>query len=112
MPKSDAFGYKKNWGGVSEFSGFLRKVEKPVARTKKVPRYIWLGRSGRHAPWRPFEFGFREKIAKGEKVARGSKSFLLKCCFEGRLVPSVDQPLKKRSSATYRGAYNYSVWGG
>ena len=87
-----------NWGGVSEFSGKYRKVEKPVARTKKVPRYIKLGRSGRHAPWRPFlRFAaeFREKIARGKKVARRRKSFQLKCCFEGRLVPSVDQPLKK-----------------
>ena len=61
MPKSDASGYKKNWGGVSEFSGKYRKVEKPVARTKKVPRYIKLGRTVRDVPSRTFEREFREK---------------------------------------------------
>ena len=63
MSNSDAFGYKIFWGWRERFSGKYKKAEKPVARTKKVPGYIKLGRSGRHAPWRPFEFGFREKIA-------------------------------------------------
>lgn len=54
MPNSDAPGYKIFEGGVVWFLGKYRKVEKPVARTKKVPGYIKLGRSGRHAPWRPF----------------------------------------------------------
>ena len=54
MPKSDAFEYEIFEGGVMQFSGKYGKAEKPVARTKKVPGYIKLGRSGRRVPWRPF----------------------------------------------------------
>jgi hypothetical protein len=54
MLKSDAFGYENFESGVAWFLGKYKTVEKPVARTKKVPGYIKLGRSGRHAPWRPF----------------------------------------------------------
>ena len=61
MPKSDAFRYKKNWGGVSEFSGKCGFDAKPVARTKKVPGYIKLGRTVRDVPSRTFEREFREK---------------------------------------------------
>ena len=65
MPKSDAPGHEIFWGGVIWFSGKIWKAEKPVARTKKVPGYIKLGRSGRHAPWRPFlrqAAAFRENL--------------------------------------------------
>ena len=49
-------------GGVAWFLGKYKTVEKLVARTKKVPGYIKLGRSGRHVPWRPFECGFWENL--------------------------------------------------
>ena len=45
--------------------GKYKTVEKPVVRTKKVPGYIKLGRSGRHVPWRPFlrlAAAFRENL--------------------------------------------------
>ena len=42
--------------------GKYKTVEKPVARTKKVPGRIRLGRSGRHVPWRPFEGEFQENL--------------------------------------------------
>ena len=61
MLKSDASGYEKNWGWVGRFSGFLRKGRYEVARTKKVPRYIKLGRTVRDVPSRTFEGEFREK---------------------------------------------------
>ena len=100
---------KKIGVGSVSFRDFLELVAMRSLERKKFPGISSLEGRGRHAPWRPFEFGFREKIARGKKVARSSKSFRLKYSFEGRLVPSVDQPLKKRSSAAYRGAYN---WGG
>ena len=53
MPNSDAPGYEIFWGGVMRFSGKIWKAEKPVARTKKVPGYIKLGRSGVYPRKRP-----------------------------------------------------------
>ena len=62
MLKFDACKYKIFEGGVMWFLGKYRKAEKPVAGLKKVPGYIKLGRSGRHAPWRPFEGEFWENL--------------------------------------------------
>ena len=53
MSNSDAPGYEIFWGGVLWFLGFFRAVRYEAVRTKKVPGYIKLGRSGRHVPWRP-----------------------------------------------------------
>lgn len=92
MLKSDAFEYKKFWGGVMRFSGIFRKVEKPAAGLKKVPGYIKLGRSDAKNPWRSCEEEFREKIARGEKVARWSKIFRLNPAFEGRVVSIAHDP--------------------
>lgn len=84
MPNSDAPGYEIFWGGVIWFSGFFRAVRYEAAGLKKVPGYIKLGRSVRDVPSRTFEYGFREKIARSEKVARRSKIFRLILAFEGR----------------------------
>ena len=92
MSNSNAFGYENFEGGVTQFSGKSWIGEKSVARTKKVPGYIQLGRSGRHVPWRPFERGFREKIARSEKVARRSKIFRSILAFEGRVVSIAHDP--------------------
>ena len=74
------------------FLGFFRAVRYKAAGLKKVPGYIKLGRSGRHAPWRPFEGEFWEKIARSEKVARKSKIFRLNPAFEGRVVSIAHDP--------------------
>ena len=92
MPNSNAFKYEIFWGWKGRFSGKYKKAEKPVAGLKKVPGYIKLGRSGRHVPWRPFECGFREKIARSKKVARRSKIFRLNPAFEGRVVSIAHDP--------------------
>ena len=62
MSKFDAFGYENFEGGVMWFLGKSWVDEKSAAGTKKVPGYIKLGRSGRHAPWRPCERSFRENL--------------------------------------------------
>ena len=84
MPNSDASGYKILEGGVIWFLGFFRAVRYEATGLKKVPGYIKLGRSVRDVPSRTFEYGFREKIARSEKVARRSKIFRLNPAFEGR----------------------------
>lgn len=92
MLKSDAFGYKIFEGGVMQFSGKYRKAEKPAAGLKKVPGYTKLGRSEAEVPRRSCEAEFREKIARGEKVARWSKIFRLNPAFEGRVVSIAHDP--------------------
>jgi hypothetical protein len=92
MPNSDAFGYKKFGGGVRWFLGFFRAIRYEAAGLKKVPGYIKLGRSERCVPQRSFECGFREKIARSEKVARRSKIFRLNPAFEGRVVSIAHDP--------------------
>lgn len=62
MSKFDACGYEIFEGGVVWFLGFFRAVRYEAAGLKKVPGYIKLGRSGRHAPWRPFEGEFQENL--------------------------------------------------
>lgn len=62
MPKSDAPGYEIFEGGVTWFLGKSWTDVQAVVRTKKVPGYIKLGRSGRHAPWRPCEEEFQENL--------------------------------------------------
>lgn len=111
MPNSDAFEYKKFWGGVMRFLGIFRKVEKPAAGLKKVPGYIKLGRSEAEVPRRSCEEGFGKKLRGVKKLLDGAKFsvkiLLLKV--GPRHSPS-DRGLHKiHLSATYREVYIYSV---
>lgn len=73
MPNSDGSGYENFWGWRGKFLGKYKTVEKPVARAKKVPGYIKLGRSGRHVPWRPFEEEFQENLIDYKGLSFQSK---------------------------------------